>query len=54
MKNKSTEYKQYTEVDYSRENKKRILSHPLLKDVKSIDLKRGIIFSEVLGKPKGW
>ena len=54
MKSDSKEYKQYSEVDYAMEEKRKKLNHPLLKGVKRSELKRGIIYSEVLGKPKGW
>ncbi|WZL81810.1 hypothetical protein QBE53_01550 [Vallitaleaceae bacterium 9-2] len=54
MKKRSEEYKHYSEVDYNQEQKKKVLKHPLLKGASKKDLKRGIIYSEVLGKPKGW
>ncbi len=34
------------------QNKKKVI-HPMLRGVTTKELRRGIIFSEVLGKPKG-
>lgn len=56
------EYKKYKEEGYVRKKKKgefykpeakKKVWHPILKGVRKSELRTGIIFSEVLGKPKG-
>lgn len=34
--------------------KSKKVSHPMFRGVTKKELKRGIIFSEILGKPKAW
>ena len=33
---------------------KKSIKHPLLRNITLSEMKRGIIFSEILGKPKGY
>lgn len=39
---------------FSLKHKKKKVKHPMFRGVTQKELKRGIIFSEILGKPKGF
>ncbi len=45
--------KQHVDAGYEQKVAKKV-RHPLLKNVTSQKIKQGIIYSEILGKPKGW